>query len=220
MVIQMKDWRRWALVGCAVMLSILALTLGGGQEGETGAPSFSAITVMDDMAQQPNDQGIANDATEAGAAAAAVPVSAVAITDETVLTDFGFADDDPGRIKAQQAAGGSELLAGYRLRRERLRGEQTAMLQAVIASELSSEQSRENAEAQLMALSRQAEKELLAETLIKSQGAEDCAVMLTGDGAAVIADSALDSVAVAALVAQTTGIAMEKISVLRLPSAP
>lgn len=193
MVIQIRNWRKALLIACMGLLALLALTLGGGNdETASGARTAGAI-----------DFPVAE--------AAAIPT--VAET-SAVFTDFGFSDDDPGRFKAERANREAELLSEYRLQRERLQGERTLLLQKIIADEQSSAESREAAELQLLAQSRQTEKELKAETLLKSQGAEDCAVILESGQATALVSAAVDAGVARALVAQTVGVEEARVNIL------
>ncbi|HHW60628.1 MAG TPA: SpoIIIAH-like family protein [Syntrophomonadaceae bacterium] len=98
-------------------------------------------------------------------------------------------------VKEQiKASSGRELtakenfFAEYRLKRDRVRGKQVEILTAIANEETADEQAKNAAEMKLIMISDRAEKELQAETVIRSLGYPECAVMIKDSGVTVIVE--------------------------------
>lgn len=113
---------------------------------------------------------------------------------------------------------GSNFFIEYRLERDRTRGQQVEWLREVINNAGTADETRQKAQEHLMAISRSMEKESELENLIRAKGFADAAVMVDESAVtAVVAAASLDSVEVAAiteLVARSTGIDQEKITII------
>lgn len=83
------------------------------------------------------------------------------------------------------------FFAEYRLKRDRVRGKQVEILTAIANGETADEQAKNAAEMKLIMISDRAEKELQAETVIRSLGYPECAVMIKDGGLTVIVEGRL-----------------------------
>ncbi len=112
------------------------------------------------------------------------------------------------------------IIAEYRLERKRLRSQELALLKDIVNQADSSALARETAYIKLIEMAERDEKELQAETLIKSQGYRDCAVAITSTGTSVIFDGYQPDMAemeeLIQSVSRATGHDKRSISVLKI----
>lgn len=80
----------------------------------------------------------------------------------------------------------NSFFAEYRIERERLRGEQIEILREIIKNDTAEGKTKEAASMRLLQMMERAERELQAEIMVKSKGAEDCAVIMDKESAIVI----------------------------------
>ncbi|MBO8159203.1 SpoIIIAH-like family protein [Thermosyntropha sp.] len=82
----------------------------------------------------------------------------------------------------------NNFFAEYRLERERMRSRQMEMLKDIINNEKAEKKAREAASLRMVEITREMEKELKAENLVKSKGIEDCIVLLQSGGGTVVVE--------------------------------
>ncbi|PKM78603.1 MAG: hypothetical protein CVU90_00980 [Firmicutes bacterium HGW-Firmicutes-15] len=81
------------------------------------------------------------------------------------------------------------FFAEYRIDRERTRGKETELLREIANNSSSDKKARDAACLKLVELAEKAEKEMQAEAMIKSQGFEDCAVIIAPKSTTVMIES-------------------------------
>ncbi len=81
------------------------------------------------------------------------------------------------------------FFAEYRMERERVRGKETGLLREIANNSSSDKKARDTACLKLVELAEKAEKEMQAEAMIKSQGFEDCAVIIAPKSTTVMIES-------------------------------
>ncbi len=80
----------------------------------------------------------------------------------------------------------NSFFAEYRMERERLRSKQAEMLKEIMTGESSSQEAKDAAALRLVKVSEDMEREMKAETLVKAQGYEDCAVIIQAETTTVV----------------------------------
>ena len=80
------------------------------------------------------------------------------------------------------------FFAEYRMERERVRGKEIGLLRE-IANNSSDKKASDMARLKLVELAEKAEKEMQAETMIKSQGFQDCAVIISPKSTTIMIES-------------------------------
>lgn len=119
---------------------------------------------------------------------------------------------------AAQAKGGSDFYVEYRLERERTRGQQVEWLREVINNTNTSDESRQKAQEHLMSISRNMEKEVELENLIRAKGFKDAVVFVDSSAVNVVVSvenlSPEESSKILDLVSKRTGIEVKNITVL------
>lgn len=78
------------------------------------------------------------------------------------------------------------ILSEYRLERARVRSKEVSLLQEITSSADIPDRAKEAAYSKLIDLADREEKELQAEALVKAQGCEDCAVVISNTGTMVM----------------------------------
>lgn len=91
------------------------------------------------------------------------------------------------KINAQLSEG-IGFFSEYRLERERIRGQQTELLKNIAGNPSNDKKVRDAAAMKLVEAADTVEKEMQAETLIKSKGVRDCAVIIEQAGVSIIVD--------------------------------
>jgi stage III sporulation protein AH len=81
------------------------------------------------------------------------------------------------------------FFAEYRMDRERVRSKEMGLLREIANSSSSDKKARDIACLKLVELAEKAEKEMQAEAMIKSQGFEDCAVIIAPKSTTVLIES-------------------------------
>jgi hypothetical protein len=82
----------------------------------------------------------------------------------------------------------SGFLAEYRMERERVRSKEISMLKEISNNSAASAKTREAANLKLVNLADREEKEMQAEVLIKSQGFQDCVVVVSDTNISVMVE--------------------------------
>lgn len=112
-----------------------------------------------------------------------------------------------------------EFFMEYRLERERVRGQETEMLNEMINNPQVGSEARLEAEQQLLQLVNLMEKELLAENLLKAQGYKDALLFSCRKGTTVMVEAekleAEDFLRVTETVATTIEIPREEVQVIQ-----
>lgn len=110
------------------------------------------------------------------------------------------------------------FFAEYRLKRDRVRGRQVEILREIAHDSASTVESRSTAEMKLIVISDRAEKELQAETMIRSLGYKECAVMIKDASVNAIIEvrnlSIEDEEAIKQILVSLTGEKKDSISVI------
>lgn len=88
----------------------------------------------------------------------------------------------------EQLNEGVGFFSEYRLERERIRGQQTELLKNIAGNPSNDKKVRDAAAMKLVEAADKVEKEMQAETLIKSKGVRDCAVIIEQVGVSIIVD--------------------------------
>lgn len=81
-----------------------------------------------------------------------------------------------------------DFFAEYRLERENLRSRQIEMLEKVINNEKTEKKARDAASLRIVEITREMEKEVKLENLVKSKGFADCVVVLQSGGVSVVVE--------------------------------
>ncbi|MEA1960252.1 MAG: SpoIIIAH-like family protein [Bacillota bacterium] len=100
------------------------------------------------------------------------------------------------------------FFADYRIKRDQVRGERMALLRQIAANPEAELKARDVAELKMIALSERMEKELQAETMIKSCGIEDCAVFIEDSSVTAVVDhlkSEEDSEKISSVISRVIG---------------
>lgn len=109
------------------------------------------------------------------------------------------------------------FFAEFRMERERVRGKQLELLREIANNPSNNQKVRDTAALKLVQVSDIVEKEMQTETLIKSKGYRDCAVILETDRATILLDAsrlAEDQQAeITELTSHTTGLKEDKITI-------
>ncbi|SHM51559.1 stage III sporulation protein AH [Caldanaerovirga acetigignens] len=127
---------------------------------------------------------------------------------------------NPSISESVSTKNGSEkdFFVDYRLERDRLRSQEADYLREIINNPNASQESKEKAQKDLIALAEKVEKEMNVENLIKAKGFEDAVIIISGDSANVIVKSeGLSTKEVAQItdiVTRTTGLSLEKITIV------
>jgi len=112
----------------------------------------------------------------------------------------------------------SDFFIDYKLERDRLRSQEADYLRELINNPNATEQSKEKAQQDLIALSQKVEKEMIVENLIKAKGFEDAVIFLSNDvGNVVVKAHGLESKHVAQItdiVTNSIGIPVDKITII------
>lgn len=112
---------------------------------------------------------------------------------------------------------GIDFFSEYRLERERIRGKQTELLKDLASNPSNAQKVRDEAAMKLVEVADTVEKEMQAETLIKSKGIRDCAVIIEKAGVSIILDgkelSTEQSEEILKLSSAATGFKTEKITI-------
>lgn len=116
----------------------------------------------------------------------------------------------------------SGLLAEYRIERERIRSKELTLLREITSNTAGTSKAREAAYLKLVNLVDREEKEMQAEAIIKSQGFQDCVVVVTEGNTTVMVEgnslAASEQEAIRKSVSIATGSTEKTISVLKLQS--
>ncbi|TYP51635.1 SpoIIIAH-like family protein [Thermosediminibacter litoriperuensis] len=135
--------------------------------------------------------------------------------DAEKVTALKTSEGDTANVK-----NGSEkdFFIDYRLERDRLRSQEADYLREIINNPNASQESKEKAQKDLIALAEKVEKEMMVENLIKAKGFEEAVIIISGDSANVIVKSnGLSQKEVAQItdvVTRTTGYPMDKITIV------
>ncbi len=109
------------------------------------------------------------------------------------------------------------FFAEFRMERERVRGKQLELLREIANNPSNAQKVRDAASMKLVQASDMAEKEMQTETLIKSKGIRDCAVILEPAAATIILDvhqlAEEQQNEITELTCLTTGLKKEKITI-------
>jgi len=115
------------------------------------------------------------------------------------------------------------FLAEYRIERERIRSKEMTLLKEISNNTAGTPKAREAAYLKLVYLADREEKEMQAEAMIKSQGFQDCVVVVTASNTTVMVEgnslAATQQEAIKKAVSIATGSTEKTISVVKLQDA-
>ena len=100
-----------------------------------------------------------------------------------ILEEFSAAD--LSQVNKKETAP-NDFFSTYRLDRERIRGKQLDILKAIMENKDSDEKAREMASLRMVKISEEMEKEMSLESLVKSEGIEECVALVQAGTATVI----------------------------------
>lgn len=100
-----------------------------------------------------------------------------------ILEEFSAAD--LSQVSKRETAP-NDFFSTYRLDRERIRGKQLDILKAIMENKDSDEKAREMASLRMVKISEEMEKEMSLESLVKSEGIEECVALVQAGTATVI----------------------------------
>ena len=83
---------------------------------------------------------------------------------------------------------GISFFSEYRIERERIRGKQMELLRSIAANPNQEQKVRDNATLKLVQIADDLAREMQTETLVKSKGYKECAVILDSAGMTIILD--------------------------------
>jgi len=110
---------------------------------------------------------------------------------------------------------GDDFFVEYKLERERTRGQSVEWLREVINNNNSTSETRQKAQEHLMAISRNMEKEIELESLLKAKGFKEAAVLVDDRAVTVVVEaanlSAGESSQITDLVSRGTGVDLQNI---------
>ncbi len=113
---------------------------------------------------------------------------------------------------------GDDFFVEYKLERERTRGQSVEWLREVINNNNSTSETRQKAQEHLMAISRNMEKEIELESLLKAKGFKDAAVLVDDRAVTVVVEaahlSAGESSQITDLVSRGTGVDSQNIVII------
>ncbi|MFA4886161.1 MAG: SpoIIIAH-like family protein [Desulfotomaculaceae bacterium] len=113
---------------------------------------------------------------------------------------------------------GDDFFVEYKLERERTRGQSVEWLREVINNTNSTSETRQKAQEHLMAISRNMEKEIEMESLLKAKGFKDAAVLVDERAVTVVVEaahlSAGESSQITDLVFRGTGVDLQNIIII------
>ncbi len=101
-----------------------------------------------------------------------------------ILEEFSKTADLSQVSKRETAP--NDFFPTYRLDRERIRGKQLDILKAIMENKDSDEKAREMASLRMVKISEEMEKEMSLESLVKSEGIEECVALVQAGTATVI----------------------------------
>jgi len=130
-----------------------------------------------------------------------------------------FQENKTQEIKAKASlSGGDDFFVEYRLERERTRGQSVEWLREVINNVNSAGETRQKAQEHLMAISRNMEKEIELENLLRAKGFKDAAVLVNERAVTVIVEtdhlSTGESFQITDLVSRGTGVDTQNIIII------
>lgn len=100
-----------------------------------------------------------------------------------ILEEFSAAD--LSQVNKKETAP-NDFFSTYRLDRERIRGKQLDILKAIMENKDSDDKAREVASLRMVKISEEMEKEMRLESLVKSEGIEECVALVQAGTATVI----------------------------------
>lgn len=114
------------------------------------------------------------------------PAGEAVVAGESIETAAESMSMDVKEKKAYEK--GEDFFAEYRLERENMRSKQIEMLKGITDNEKTEKKARDAAALRVVEITREMEKELKAESLVKSKGFDDCIVILQSGGITVVVE--------------------------------
>jgi len=111
-----------------------------------------------------------------------------------------------------------DFFIDYKLERDRLRSQEADYLRELINNPNASQESKDQAQKDLIELSKKVETEMICENLIKAKGFEDAVIFLSNDHANVVVKATAlqqkDIAQITDIVTKSTGVPIEKITII------
>lgn len=114
------------------------------------------------------------------------PANEVIVADDSIETAAESISVDVKEKKAYEK--GEDFFAEYRLERENMRSKQIEMLKGIMDDEKTEKKARDAAALRMVEITREMEKELKVESLVKSKGFDDCIAILQSGGITVVVE--------------------------------
>ncbi|WP_035172616.1 SpoIIIAH-like family protein [Caldanaerobius polysaccharolyticus] len=126
-------------------------------------------------------------------------------------------------VTDKAATSSADVFTDYRQDRERTRSESIANLKEIVDNEKTSKENRDKAQAEIIKLTEQANKEMTIENLIKAKGFKDVLVFVDDKSVNVLVDSSqqLTAASVAQIqdiVTRETGLSVDQIHIIKRKS--
>lgn len=122
-------------------------------------------------------------------------------------------------MAAESNMGSKNYFVEYRLSRDKLRGTLVERLDGIVKNENTNENSREEAQKEIIRIGRNSEKELQIEGLVKGKGYEDALVFLTDEDIKVVVSTPelgeQDMVKILEIVKSETDYSMDNIKIMK-----
>ena len=122
-------------------------------------------------------------------------------------------------MASESNMGSKNYFVEYRLSRDKLRGTLVERLDGIVKDENTNENSREEAQKEIIRIGRNSEKELQIEGLVKAKGYEDALVFLTNDDIKIVVSSTeigeQDMVKILEIVKSETEYTMDNIKIMK-----
>ena len=130
-----------------------------------------------------------------------------------------IADDVLETMSSESSMNSKNYFVEYRLSRDKLRGTLVERLDKIVSDENTSEDSRAEAQKEIMKIGSNSEKELQIEGLVKGKGYEDALVFLTDKDIKVVVSSTelaeQDMVKILEIVKSETDYTMDNIKIMK-----
>ncbi|SHE52506.1 stage III sporulation protein AH [Caldanaerobius fijiensis DSM 17918] len=125
--------------------------------------------------------------------------------------------------KDKAVTANSDVFADYRQDRERTRSESIANLKEIVDNEKTSKENRDKAQAEIIKLTEQTNKEMTIENLIKAKGFKDVLVFIDDKSANVLIDTNQQLTAariaqIQDIVTRETGLSVDQIHIIKRKS--
>ncbi len=127
---------------------------------------------------------------------------------------------DKGASDTKEVTAAEDSFVSYKLERDKMRSESIETLKEIVENEKTTNETRDEAQKQMMELLKETEKETIVENLIKAKGFEDALVFIDDGSVNVIIESSKDMTPsevaqISDIVNRETGIDIDKIKIMK-----